>query len=112
MVESLLEMLTKRRSQTFCKPVDVHFVTNVIGESIYSISIWNILNHLGRYDFSFGLVVNNLKERQRFSDHMNRNRFDLILARHYWNCFTIDNLRWLNSLKQCGAARKFLLNKI
>ena len=57
------------------------------------------MNQLGSYDFSFGLVVNNLKERQRFSDEMNRNRFDLILARRYWNCSTIDNLRCLNSLK-------------
>ena len=79
MVESLLEILTKRKRQTFCKPADVHFVTNSIGESITSISIWNIVNQFGRYDFSFGLVVNNLKERQRFSDQMNRNRFDLVL---------------------------------
>ena len=98
MAESLREILTKRRSQTFCKPVDVHFVTNAIGKSISSISIWNIVNQLGRYDFSFGLVVNNLKERQRFSDQMNRNRFDLILARHYWNCSTIDNLRWFKTV--------------
>ena len=32
LVESLLEMLPKRRSQTFYKPVDVHSVTNAIGE--------------------------------------------------------------------------------
>ena len=28
---------------------------------------------------------------------MNRNRFDLILTRVYWNCPTMENLRWLNS---------------
>ena len=98
MAESLREILTKRRSQTFCKPVDVHFVTNAIGESIYLISIWNIVNQLGRYDFSFGSVVNNLKERQRFTDQMNRNRFDLILATRYWNCSTIENRRCLDSI--------------
>ena len=43
------------------------------------------------------LWVNNLKERQLFSNQMNRNRLDLILARRYYNCFTIENLRCLNS---------------
>ena len=112
MVDILLEILTKRRSQTFFKPVDVHYVTNAMGESISSISIWNIMNQLGRYDFSFGLVVNNLRERQRFSDQMNRNRFDFILARRYWNCSTMNNQRCRNCLKLCGAAREFLLNKM
>ena len=64
MVESLLEILTKRRSQTFYKPVDVHSVTNAIGQSISSKGIWNIVNQLDKYDFSCGSVVNNLKERQ------------------------------------------------
>ena len=90
MVESLLETLPKRRSQMFYKPVDMHSVTNAI-------SIWNIVNQLGKYDISYGLGVNNLKEKQLFSDQMNRNRFDLILAWRYWNSFSIDNLRCLNS---------------
>ena len=51
-MESLLEILTKRRSQTFYKPVDVHFVTNVVGESISSISMWNIVNQLDKHNFS------------------------------------------------------------
>ena len=38
MVESLVEILTKRRSQVFYKPVDVHSVTNAIGEFTSSIS--------------------------------------------------------------------------
>ena len=96
MVESLLEIITKRRSQAFCKPVDVHSVTNAIGESISSISIWNILNQLGKYDFSGGPVLNYLKERQLSSNQTNRNRFDLIPARHDWNCSTIENLSCLN----------------
>ena len=52
---------------------------------------------LGKYDISCGLVVNNLKQKQLFSDQMNRNHFDLILARRYWICSTKENLRCLNS---------------
>ena len=72
MVESLREILTKRRSQTFYKPVDVQSVTNAICESISSIRIWNIVNQLGKHDFLCG-----------FSDQMNRNRFGLSLPRRY-----------------------------
>ena len=39
-VESLLEILTKRRSQVFYNLIDVHSVTNVIEESISSIQMW------------------------------------------------------------------------
>ena len=78
----------------FCKPVDVHSVKNAIGVNISSVSIWNIANQLGKYDFSGGLVVNRL---QLFSDQMNRNRRGLILARGYRNCSTIENQRYLNS---------------
>ena len=56
------------------------------------------MNQLGKYDFSYGSVVNNLKERQLCSNPMNRNRFDLILVRRYWNFSTIENLRCLNSV--------------
>ena len=52
MAESLLEILTKRKSQTFYKPVDVNSVTNATGESIYSIGIWNIVYQFDKYDFS------------------------------------------------------------
>ena len=38
-VESLLEILTNRRSQAFYKLIDVHSVTNVTGESILSIQM-------------------------------------------------------------------------
>ena len=33
--------------------------------------------------------ANNLKDRKLFSDQMNRNRFDSILARHNWSCSTM-----------------------
>ena len=43
--------------------VYVHSVRNAIEDSISSISIWNIVNQLGKYDFSCGPpVVNNLKD--------------------------------------------------
>ena len=45
MLESLLEISTKRRSQTFYMPVGVHSVTNAIGESISSRN--NIVNQVG-----------------------------------------------------------------
>ena len=57
----LNQILTKR-SQNFCKSVDTHSVTNAIGKSILSISIWNIVNQSGKYNFSCGSVVINLKE--------------------------------------------------
>ena len=50
-VENLLEMFTKRRSQTFCKPTDTRSVTNIVGKSISSITIWNIMNQLIKHDF-------------------------------------------------------------
>ena len=46
--------------------------------------------------FSCKSVINNLKEK-KLSAQVNRNRFDLIFARRYWNCSTMENLRWLNS---------------
>ena len=82
----------------FGKSADMHSVAKAIGKSISSISIWNIMNQLGEYYFSCGLVVNSSKERQRFSNQMNRNWFDLIIARRYWNCSTIKNIKCLNSV--------------
>ena len=88
----LARNINQRRSQTICKPVDVHSGINAIGESISLISIWNIVNQLGKYDFSCESVAKNSKKRQLFSDQMNRNRFVLILARRYSYCSTIQNL--------------------
>ena len=47
------------------------------------------MNHLGKRDFSYGSVVNNLKDRKHFSEEMYSNRFDPIPARRDWNCFTM-----------------------
>ena len=43
-VESLLETLTKRRSQTFYRPIDLHSVKNAVGKGISTISKCNIVN--------------------------------------------------------------------
>ena len=60
MVENVPEILTKRRSQKFYKLIDVFFVTNVVGESISSITMWSIVNQLDKLDFSWELAVNKL----------------------------------------------------
>ena len=46
--------------------------------------------------FSCESVVKNLKEK-KLPAQVNRNGFNLILARRYWNCSTMENLRCLNS---------------
>ena len=56
-------------------------MSNVVGESISSITMWIIMNQIGKYDFSCGLVVKNLKERKLFPDQINRNHFDPVLKR-------------------------------
>ena len=44
-VESFLEILKKRKKkQAFYKLIDVHFMTNVLWESISVVSMWNIVN--------------------------------------------------------------------
>ena len=96
MVESLLEILTKRRSQAFYKFIDIHYVTNVLGKIIFSINMWNIENLQG-LTFLCVSVVNILKGKKLFLAQMNRYRVDLILARRYWNCSTMENLRCLNT---------------
>ena len=84
MVESLLEILMKTRSQEFNKLTDVHFATNV--KYCESVSM----------TFSCVSLVNNFKEKKLFPAQMIKYRFELILARYYWDCSTIGNLRCLN----------------
>ena len=86
-----------KKSVVWQQPVDFHFMKNVAGESISSVTMWNIVNQLGEHDFSCGQAVNNLKDKELFSDQMNSNHFDPIFARRNWNCFTMKNLRYLNS---------------
>ena len=70
----------KKNSNVSQEPVDVHTVTNV-GETVSSITRYKIVKQLGKYYFSCGLVLNNLKDKKLFFDQTNRNRFDLISAR-------------------------------
>ena len=65
--ESLLETLTKRRNQTFYRPVVLHSVTNAVGEGISSISKWNIVNQLGKNDFLCCRFFNMGNLRKTFS---------------------------------------------
>ena len=83
----------KKKSGVLQAYIDVHSMTNGIGD-ISSISMWNIVNQLGKYDLLCESVVNNLKEK-KLPAQMNRNRFDLILARRSWNSSTMENLRCL-----------------
>ena len=68
--------------------MDVQSVTNVVGENISSITMWIIVNQIGKHDFSLESIVNNLKDKNFFSDEINRNSFNPILNRCDWNCFT------------------------
>ena len=70
MEESLLEQLTKRKSQAFYKLIDVHSVTNVLGDIISSINMWNIVNLKGKYDFflRFGSKYLEIEETFSFSN--------------------------------------------
>ena len=42
----------KKKSEVLQYPIDAHTVTNVVGESICSVTIWNIYFESGMYDFS------------------------------------------------------------
>ena len=53
----------RKKSDVSQQPVDVQFVENV-DESIFSMIMYNIVNQLGKSNFSRGSVVNNLKYRK------------------------------------------------
>ena len=63
---------------------------NVAGESVSSITVWVIVNQIGKYDFYGGPVLKSLKDRKLFSDHINRN--------HLTQCLIGVNLRFTNSV--------------
>ena len=50
----------------------------------------NIMNHKVRMIFSCELLVNNLKEK-KVAAQINKNCFDLILAKRYWSFSTMEN---------------------
>ena len=53
-VERLVEILTKRRSQTFYRDMDLNSVTNSVDGVVSSISKWDIVNQFGKHDFPCG----------------------------------------------------------
>ena len=52
MVDSLLDILAKGRGLSFHKTISIHSVTYTVDESISSTNKWNILNQLGKHEFS------------------------------------------------------------
>ena len=50
----LTKIITQRVRSDLYRPKDVHSVTNAAAESSSSISKLNIVNHLGKHDFSCG----------------------------------------------------------
>ena len=69
LVENLLEILTKRRIWKFYNSLDVYYLTNAAGELISQITMWNMVNQLGKHDFSCVSVVNNVKDSKFFSSN-------------------------------------------
>ena len=53
------------------------------------------MNQLGKHDFPCDFTIE-MKVWKCFSDLMNKNHFDQILAWRDWSCSTMENLRCLN----------------
>ena len=64
MVESLLEIITERKSQKFYKPIDVHSVANAIEKVEVSMVKFVVI-------FFCGQIVNKQKGWELFLDRMN-----------------------------------------
>ena len=56
----------KKKSEVLQQSIDVHYPTDVVGELSSPITMWNIVNQLGKHNFSCVSVVNNLKDRKFF----------------------------------------------
>ena len=56
----------KKKSEVLQYSTDLHYLTNVVGELISQITMWNIANQLDKHDFSCVLMVNNLKDSKFF----------------------------------------------
>ena len=64
MVESLLEIITERKSQKFYKPIDVHSMANAIEKVEVSMVKFVVI-------FFCGQIVNKQKGWELFLDRMN-----------------------------------------
>ena len=83
MVESLLEILVKRRSQKFYKSIDIHSMENAIVE----IKVRMIFLVVHRFCEQ---VINKMKKMNRMNkNRINRNHLDLSLGRRDRNCNTM-----------------------
>ena len=112
-VDSLLEIITERRSQKFYKSIDVHSMTNAIEEIVVSMVFKIFLVVI----FFVGWVVTKLKGRVLFSDWMNGSLFDITLSRRERNCCIMENLKYLLCckrnilIKPCRITRTFFKTK-
>ena len=116
MVESLLEILTKRKKSDVLQAYRC-LLCNECCRRQYSFNMHVEYCESVKHDFSFGKVVNNLNRGKNFSDQMNRNRLDLILARCDRNCCTMEKLRCLKSavnehFNKAVWSNKHFLNKV
>ena len=97
--ELTMNINQKKKPDVLQQPIDVYSVTNVAGESILSVTMWNIYCELVMHDFSCEFYYRvNMKDRKRFSDQMNRNGFDPVVARRDRSCSTMQNLNALTLL--------------
>ena len=56
----------KNKSDVLHYSIDLHYLKNAVGERISLITMWNIVNQLGKHDFFCVSVVNNLKDTTFF----------------------------------------------
>ena len=46
--------INQKKSGTLQLSIDVHYLTNVVGKIISSVTMWNNVNQLGEHDFFVG----------------------------------------------------------
>ena len=56
----------KKKSEVLQQSIDVHYLTDVAGDLSSPITMQNIVNQLGKHNFSGVSVVSNLKDRKFF----------------------------------------------
>ena len=65
MVENLLKMLDKKKTDVLQKPVNIHLMTNFVGESISSVTCGiSVVKQLGKRYFSCDILLLNKYEKQ------------------------------------------------
>ena len=65
MVENLLKILAKKKTDVLQKPVNIHLMTNFVGESISSVTCGiSVVKQLGKRDFPCDVLLLNKYEKQ------------------------------------------------